>query len=414
MGAAGDMLSAALWELCPDKEEFARLLRGAGIPGVEFAFEPAVKCGVKGTRFSVRINGEEEHSEDVLPHEHAREHEHEYAHEHEHEHEHGHRHEHRHFSYESVSQLISGLALPEEVRQDVQAVYRLIGEAESEVHGVPMEQIHFHEVGSMDAVADVTAVCLLLHMLAPDRVAASPVHVGSGFVRCAHGILPVPAPAAALLLEGVPTYGGSVRGELCTPTGAALLKYFVSSFGDRPVMTVKKIGYGMGQKDFEAANCVRAFWGETEGASPEEPTDEIVEITCNLDDMTPEAIGYACGLLLKKGALDVFTTPITMKKSRPAVQLTVLCPPERSREFGRLILANTTTIGVRMKRCSRMILRSEWNQVHTDFGPLRVKVSKGYGISRYKPEFEDVKRIAEQSDVSFDEIISRADEAVSK
>lgn len=427
MGAAGDMLTAALLELWPDREGFLRQLNAAGIPGVLVACAPAVKCGIGGSHLTVRVNGQEERSADVDGHCHAHDGDHDHHHgdahtphdgepDHCHGDEHGHHHHqhHHHQSYADICGLIAGLALPEAVREDAQAVYRLIAEAESEVHGVSMDQIHFHEVGTMDAVADVTGFCLLLHLLRPEQVIASPVHVGGGFVRCAHGVLPVPAPATALLLQGIPSYGGSIQGELCTPTGAALLKYFVTRFGDRPVMTVEKIGYGMGQKDFEAANCVRAFWGETEGvlAAGDEGTDEIVEVVCNLDDMTAEAIGYACKLLLQRGALDVSTTAIGMKKGRPAVQLSVLCAPERGREFGKLLLTHTTTIGVRMRRWERMVLRSEQAEVQTDYGPLRVKVSKGYGITRYKPEFEDVRRIAEQSGSPFDEIATKAYEAV--
>ena len=185
------------------------------------------------------------------------------------------------------------------MKADAKAVYALIAEAESKVHGHPVEQIHFHEVGTMDAVADVVAVCILMEMIDADSITASPVHVGSGSVRCAHGILPVPAPATALILSGIPTYGGQVQGELCTPTGAALLKHFVSSFGDRPVMAVEAIGYGMGKKDFERANCVRAFLGESAGSR-----DRIVKLECNLDDMTGEAVSFAMQALLKAGALD--------------------------------------------------------------------------------------------------------------
>lgn len=247
MGAAGDMLTAALLELHPNPAEFLQRLNALGIPDVQVTAEPAVKCGITGTHVSVTVHGEEEESIDV--------------HEHMHDHDHGHGH-HHHAGMHDIEHIISHLELPEQVRQDVLAVYGLIAEAESHAHGKPVSEIHFHEVGTMDAIADVTAVCMLMHELAPEQVIASPVHVGSGQVRCAHGILPVPAPATAYILQGVPIYGGSVRGELCTPTGAALLKHFVTKFGATPVITVEKIGYGMGKKDFEAANCVRAMLGE--------------------------------------------------------------------------------------------------------------------------------------------------------
>lgn len=411
MGAAGDMLTAALLELCPDREDFLRQINEAGIPGVTVSCLPERKCGIGGSRVSVTINGHTEESIDA-----SEEEKHSHG-----DREHHHHEEHSHSGYTDICKLISGLKLPDEVKANAQAVYHLIAEAESEVHGTTVTQIHFHEVGAMDAVADITAFCLLMHLLKPSSVTASPVNVGGGFVKCAHGVLPVPAPAAALLLQGVPTYGGKVQAELCTPTGAALLKYFVTHFGDRPVMTVEKIGCGMGKKDFDTANCVRAFYGEATEAAPtgkaenmDEYTDEISELSCNLDDMTPEAIAYACTILMERGALDAFTTPIGMKKGRPGVILTCLCRTERCKEFGRLLLSHTTTIGVRDKRCKRMVLHSEWMEVQTDYGPLRVKISRGYGVVRYKPEFEDVKRIAEQSGMSFDEIAAKADEAVRK
>ena len=244
MGAAGDMLSAALLELLPPEERpgFIDELNALGIPGVEFTAQPSVKCGITGTHMEVSVNGHTEGEE------HHHEHEH---HEHEHHHEHGHTHGHHHSGMHDIEHIVSGhLNVSEKVKSDVLA------------HGVPVTEIHFHEVGAMDAVADVTAVCLLMDRLSPEQVIVSPVHVGSGQVRCAHGILPVPAPATAHILTGVPIYGGEIEGELCTPTGAALLKHFATKFGGMPIMTLLQVGYGMGSKDFEAANCVRAMLGE--------------------------------------------------------------------------------------------------------------------------------------------------------
>ncbi len=252
MGAAGDMLTAALLELMPDPEETLRELNALGIPGVVFSMEKSVKCGINGTHMVVKVHNAEE--DEQLHHDHHDSHHHDRHHEH-----HGH---HHHSSLHDIEHIFSHLALPEEVKQDALTVYRLIAQAESHAHGVPVSEIHFHEVGTMDAIADVTAVCLLLHKLRPECIVASPVHVGSGTVRCAHGILPVPAPATAFLLKDVPIYGGSIPSELCTPTGAALLKHFVTEFGNMPVMRVSQIGYGMGKKDFERANCVRILLGE--------------------------------------------------------------------------------------------------------------------------------------------------------
>ena len=246
MGAAGDMLTAALLELLPRPDEFVKRLNGLGIPGVTYHREQAEKCGITGTHITVTVDGHAEGEHD---------------HEHDHHHEHDHEHHHHHSGMEEIGHLIGHLPVSEKVRADIRAVYDSIAQAESHVHGVPVTDIHFHEVGTMDAVADVTAVCLLMEELAADQVIASPVHVGGGTVRCAHGVLPVPAPATAYLLRDVPIYGGAIQGELCTPTGAALLRHFVTRFGDLPVMTLEAVGYGMGQKDFPRANCLRAMLG---------------------------------------------------------------------------------------------------------------------------------------------------------
>ena len=271
-------------------------------------------------------------------------------------------------------------------------VYGLIAEAEAHVHGTTPDQIHFHEVGTMDAVMDVAAVCLLLYELAPDKITASPVHVGCGEVRCAHGVLPVPAPATAYLLRGIPSYGGAVRGELCTPTGAALLKYFVQEYGEQPVMRTEKIGYGMGKKDFPRANCIRAMLGETAEAG-----DRVLELRCNLDDLTGEDLGYCTEQLFQAGARDVFTTAIGMKKGRPGVLLTVICDPEHRDRMLQVLFRETTTLGVRETSCSRYILRRTEETVSTSFGEIRVKTSEGFGVKRKKAEYDDLKKIAEQS-----------------
>ncbi len=457
MGAAGDMLTAALLELLPaeEAERFVQEMNELGLPGVQVTRETAVKCGITGTHITVTVRGEEEchehghgamdHDHDgheqghdtIMDHEHdgqdqnhgAMVHEHD-GHEHGHdtpdhdhdgyEHSHGtidHEHDgheqshdtpdrtharHHHSSLHDIEHIIRGhLALPrrvrdpEKVRSDILAVYRLIAEAESHVHGVPVTEIHFHEVGTMDAIADVTAVCLLMDRLAPDEVAASPVHVGSGSVRCAHGILPVPAPATAYILRDVPIYGGSVNGELCTPTGAALLKHFVNRFGDMPVMRTQAIGYGMGRKDFERANCVRAMIGETG-----DRTDTVLELSCNVDDMTAEEIGFAMEQLLAGGALEVYTIPIGMKKSRPGTLIRVMCREEEREKIVRLIYRHTTTIGIRETCTRRYVLKRDTVTLDTPWGPVRRKDSTGYGVTRSKLEYEDIARIAREQGVS--------------
>ena len=357
MGAAGDMLSAALLELHPEPEQFVKRLNRLGIPKVEFQAEPAVKCGITGTHMTVKVDGMEEVSTDH--HEEAHHYEHHYG---------EHIHHHDHHNMQSITAIVGNLDIPEEVKKDILAVYDLIAQAESHVHGRPVDEIHFHEVGSMDAIADVTAVCLLMHELKPERVVASPVHVGSGHVHCAHGILPVPAPA--------------------------LLKYFVQEFGSQPPMRVEGIGYGCGQKEFEVANCVRAMCGETA-----DNQDYIVELRCNLDDMTPEAVGFAMEELFAAGALDVYTTAVGIKKNRPGILLTCMCKEKQREEMIRLLFLHTTTLGVRESVCNRYTLKRTMKTETTVYGNVRIKEVSGWGIKRQKAEYEDLARIAREQEM---------------
>jgi len=373
MGAAGDMLCAALLDLCPDRDEAVAALNAIGIPGVRLSVQRREKCGVAGSHFSVLIHGEEELPDEPLP-------------------------EHHHRGLHDIRSLIQSLPLEEAVRADALAVYDLLAAAEAKAHGAPMEQIHFHEVGSLDAVADIVSFCWLMHHLAPERVQASPVATGSGTVRCAHGILPVPAPATAALLEGIPTVPGDYEKELCTPTGAALAKHFVHSFGPVPAMTIRRTGYGMGNRDFPRLNCVRAILGDCEAE------DEITELCCNVDDMSPEAVGFAMQVLLDAGAPEVWTTPVGMKKNRPGLLLTCLCRADQREEMVRLLFRHTSTIGIRESVCRRWVLRRESAAVETPFGPVRVKRSAGYGVSRQKAEYDDLARIAAAQGLTLDEV----------
>ncbi len=438
MGAAGDMLTAALVELLPDSDKFMEKLNALSVPDVQFRKESAVKCGITGTHISVIVGGIEE-SEEMYVHEHSHEHhyhehsdEHKYEHHHhehsdeykhehhhhghsdeykcehhhhghgdeqEHYHEHSHEQKHHHSGMHEIEQIVADLDIPDKVREDVLEVYNLIAEAESHAHGKPITEIHFHEVGTVDAVADITAVCLLLHEISPDEIVVSPVHVGSGHVKCAHGILPVPAPATAFILKDVPIYGGSVDGELCTPTGAALLKHFATRFGDMPVMKTQAIGYGMGKKDFQMANCVRAMLGETA-----DKTDTVWKLSCNVDDMTAEEIGFAKERFFAGGAKEVYTIPVGMKKSRPGTLICVLCREQDREEMIGLLFKYTTTIGVREVLMNRYVLERRIEAVITPYGEVRRKISSGFGITKMKYEYDDLSRIAEKQNISLDEV----------
>ena len=396
------MLLASLAELTGDVKACEDKLNSLGIPDVTYEFEKSVKCGIEGTHAHVAVHGveEDEHMHDHHHEEHHHEHTHEdHAHTHEHEHhDHDHHHEHEHEEHHhhhthmsDIENIINGLNVSDKVKADALAVYGLIAEAESKAHGKPITDIHFHEVGTMDAVADIVGVCVLLEQIGADKIVVSPLATGFGQVRCAHGILPVPAPATASIIEGIPTYSGDVEGELLTPTGAALLKHFAGSFGTRPVMAIEKTGYGMGRKDFAKANMLRTFIGEADNES-----DKVVEMKFNVDDMTGEEIGYATGVLMDNGALDVFTTSVYMKKNRPGILFTVLVKLEDKEKFAKLVFENTTTIGIRYNEMERFKLKRREEKVMTKFGEVSFKVSEGFGVTKTKPEYDDIKGIADK------------------
>ena len=373
MGCAGDMLTAALLELHPNKNAFIDRMNAALDGRAVLSAKPDSKCGIAGTHVSVLINGDEEGEPE--------------------------RHSHRHTSVAEIMNFIDNVPLCIEVRENAKAVYSLIAEAESRVHGSSAENVHFHELGSLDALADVLSVCELMHELSPEKVLASPVNVGTGFVKCAHGVLPVPAPATELILRGVPIYSGQIRSELCTPTGAALLRHFAAAFVPLPPLRVERTGYGTGKKDFEAANVVRVLLGETE-----DEREHITELACNLDDMTPEELAFAMEELFRLGALDVYFTDIGMKKSRPGVMLTCMCREEKRDELLRCIFKHTTTLGVREYGCDRYSLTRSVETVQTRYGPVRVKSAEGFGVKRSKAEYDDLTRLARENGLTLAEI----------
>ena len=374
MGAAGDMLSAALLELHDSPETVLDTLNLAFTGKAVLSVKKNEKCGISGSHMTVTIDGQVEGEE------------------------HGHHH-HNHTSITEVREFISGLHLPVDVIRNALAVYDLIAAAEAHVHGHPMENIHFHEVGSLDAMADVVSVCYLMHELVPEKILASPIHVGSGTVRCAHGILPVPAPATQVLLTGIPIYSSDIQGELCTPTGAALLKHFVTGFSSLPPMRVERIGYGTGFKDFPRANVIRALLGETEAEH-----EQVIELGCNIDDMTAEELAFAQERLFAAGALDVYFTNIGMKKSRPGTMLTCMCRAEQREEMLACMFRHTTSIGIREYTCNRYTLSRDFITRETPYGPVQIKRSSGYGTVREKPEYEDLKKIAEEQGLSLHEV----------
>ncbi len=369
-GASGDMITGSLADLLNNPGEVAGMIESAGIPGIRVEVTKEEKSGISGTRVHIVIDGHEEGDE----------------------------HHHIHRNLSDIASIITGLNVSSAVKRDAAAIYHIIAQAESDVHGKPVDQVHFHEVGALDAVADIVGVCMMIEKLAPDRVIASPLRTGFGQVKCAHGILPVPAPATAYILKGMPCYAGDFEGEFCTPTGAAIVKYFAESYGSIPRMTFDEVGIGLGKKDFAIANMVRTFIGESD-----DPEEDIDQIDCDIDDMTPEDLGGIVDRLLAAGALDACLKSCTMKKSRPGFELTCLCRRDDTEKLAKFILTETSTIGVRVHRCRRYVLSREMDTAQTSYGDVRVKVSRGFGIVKWKPESDDLWRIARENNISIDE-----------
>lgn len=387
MGCAGDMLMSALSELLPNKDEFFRKLNEIGLKDVIYESKAVERCGITGTLTDVKINGEIEESTDN-------------DHNHEHSHHHHDHHHHEHSDMKSITEIINGLNIPEKVKNDAIEVYNIIADAESKVHNKPVDLIHFHEVGNKDAIADIVGVSYIMYELDVDNICCSNINVGSGTVKCAHGILPVPAPATAFIMKGMPVYSNDVVGELCTPTGAALLKYFVNEYKPMPTIEIEKIGYGMGHKEFETANCVRAILGNTQ----EEKTDTITKLECNIDDMTGEEISFAEEMLFSAGARDVFTVPIYMKKNRPAVILTCLCVERDKNKIVETIFKHTSTIGIRESVMNRYVLNRKIEEKHTKLGTIQVKKSFGYGCEKEKVEYSTLSELALKNNMSISQV----------
>lgn len=378
MGAAGDMLMASLWELIDDKANTLEHIKSIGLPHTSISFDNTVTCGISCTKAHVVVKGEEEGHDP--PHNTAD----------------------HHFTLSDVCGIIDSLNVSDSVKSKAKTVYNTIASAESRVHNTDVTMVHFHELGMLDAIADVVVCCFLIEELNPDKIIASPVNVGSGTVKCAHGVLPVPAPATAQILIGIPYYKSNVNGELCTPTGAALLKVFADDFSDMPEMIVKSIGYGAGSKTFEQANCIRAFLGVTKSGF----SDEVLELVCNVDDMSAEELSFACEKLFSAGALDVFNQPAYMKKGRLGTVVTVLCREEDKRKITECIFKYTTTIGIREHLCKRYVLDREEEVIESPLGEIRTKRSSGYGVCKIKYEFDDVKKVANEKNMSLFEVKS--------
>lgn len=386
-GISGDMLLGALIDLGLNLKTLRRELAKLKLDEFEISATRGVRQGISGTKFEVAV------------------------HEHGHHHHHGH-HEHEHHgrSFSDIKRLIESSKLGAEVKQHAIGAFRRLAVAEGKIHGVAPEKVHFHEVGAVDSIVDFIGACIGLRALGVERVVASaPLQTGFGFVDCAHGRFPVPAPATMELLKGVPTFAGDEEAELITPTGAALLREFAMEFGPMPAMTVQAIGYGLGSRNLpKSPNVLRALLGDAADGDARE-SDRVAVLETNLDDVSAQVLGDVMDKALAAGALDVFHTPIQMKKNRPGVMLSVLCAPADADRLSRLLLESTTAFGVRRTDAQRLKLDREIVTVKTAFGRVEVKLGRlGGRVVSASPEFESCKLAAAKAKVPVRRVLTAA------
>jgi pyridinium-3,5-bisthiocarboxylic acid mononucleotide nickel chelatase len=374
-GISGDMTLGALLDAGCDLARLRADLQSLQVPGWEISSEKVWKNGMAATYAKVKTEDQTKHR-----------------------------------SLTDILEILKNSRLDDQVRDRATAIFSRLGEAEAKVHDVPVEKIHFHEVGAVDAIIDIVGACIGFHQLGIEKFACSPLNVGGGTAKMAHGVLPVPAPATATLLKGKPTYSNGVQRELVTPTGAAIVATLCDHFGPQPPMTVSAIGYGAGTADLEGQpNVVRIMIGQPAEKLVAGFDEEISVIEANLDDMNPQIYGYFLEKALAAGALDVYTTPVQMKKNRPGTLLTVLCKPQDASALTTLIFAETTTFGVRTTTAQRRILPREHVSVSTSYGDVRVKLSRINGrIQHAAPEFDDCRKLAVEKNVPLQQVINEA------
>src|SRR5215472_1606566 len=426
-GISGDMFLGALVDTGVSPELLKRTVEALGVDA-QLEISRVDRSGISAAKVDVIVAGEkelprEEFWEKKAKHEqdHARDHQHHHSHEHKHPHEHGHEqkhehsheHGHPHRGLKEIREIIGKAAISESAKARAIRTFEALGAAEAKVHNTAVENIHFHEVGAVDAIVDIVCAAVGAEALGVDEWVCSPLNVGGGTIECAHGTFPIPAPATLELLKNAPIYSGEIQKELVTPTGAAIVSVLASRFAQFPRMKTERIGYGAGTRDFKShPNVVRLSIGEAAGhAVGTIPNEEIVVLEANVDDMTPQVFGYVMERALQAGALDVFATAVQMKKSRPGMLLTVLCRPEESAQLRQLIFTETTTLGVRERREARTTLARRHISVQTRWGEVRMKLAtlNGSGsVTNYAPEYEDCRRIAEQQRVPLKTVMQEA------
>jgi len=428
-GISGDMFLGALVDAGVPPQVLEETVAALRV-GAKLEISKVMRSGISATKVDVWVDGEKDmpreeywaKQEQSHSHSHEHAHSHDHAHErsHAHEHSHGHsehEHEHSHRGLTEIRAIISAASISESAKANAIAIFRALGQAEAKIHNVPIENIHFHEVGAVDAIVDIVGAAVGAEALGVDEIVCSPLNVGGGTVKCAHGTFPVPAPATVELLKDAPVYSSAVQAELVTPTGAAIVKTLARRFSSFPAMKVEKSAYGAGSRDIDGhPNVLRLVIGEAQGKSAAKTeSDRICVLEANLDDLNPQVFGYVMDRLLQEGALDVFGVPVHMKKNRPGTLLTVLSKPEDADKLMQVLFAETTTLGVRRREEARQRLARRWETVRTDWGEVRIKIASMNGtVTNYAPEYEDCRRIAAEHNVPLKTVMQEASRAYSR
>ena len=437
-GISGDMFLGALVDAGVSPQLLQDTVVALGV-GAKLEVSRVLRSGISATKVDVWVDGEkdmprEEYwAKQEAPHTHAHHehhgHEHEHPHEHPHSHgespragvpaphKHDHEHSHAHRGLSEIRKIISAAKISDSAKKTAISVFEALGAAEAKIHDVPVESIHFHEVGAVDAIVDIVCAAVGIDALGVDEIVCSSLNVGGGMVKCAHGTFPIPAPATVELLKGAPVYSADVQAELVTPTGAAIVITLAKRFSAFPEMRIDKSAYGAGSRDFPGhPNVLRIVIGEAASAmTAKTQSDTIRVLEANLDDLNPQVFGYVMDRLLEEGALDVFGVPVQMKKNRPGTLLTVLCKPEDADKFTQLIFSETTTLGVRSREESRQTLARRWESVRTEWGEVRIKIASMNGtVTNYAPEYEDCRKLASEHHIPLKTVIQEAMRIYSK
>ncbi len=387
-GISGDMHLGAMIDLGVDPDHLVEQLGKLDLSGYELKISKDQRKGIAGTRVEVVLDGD--------------------IHEHDHKHQHGHPHDHRHphRNLEDITRIIQTSELSQAIKERSIRMFHRLAEAEGKIHNQPIEKVHFHEVGAVDSIVDIVGAAICIEMLAPEMILSSAVELGGGFVKCQHGTFPVPAPATAEILSGIPVKSGAVPFETTTPTGALIIACNADNFGPLKDLQIRKTAYGIGNRDTEIPNVLRVHLAESEAhheSSPETRKAWILE--CNIDDMNPEMYGYVMDMLFELGADDVFITPIIMKKARPASKLTVLCSPDKKLVMTETLLTHTTSLGVRSLEVEKTMLERTYSKIKTKYGEITIKTAiyKGKHL-KSKPEYEDCVQLARKHGIPVQKI----------